>query len=194
MDMAFDDEVMDAARDAKVRAVFLGLETVSMTALLESNKKHNVVDQYARVMESFHRRGMFVEVGLMFGFDADGPDVFERTLDMMDAIGADVAQIGIVTPMPGTPLYARLEAEGRIVDRDWAHYDCNNMVFKPARMSTDELYAGIGMARKRFYSRREIMRRSLAGIGRFDFMTWATQTALNLGFRKNHRLGLDYPP
>ncbi|MBZ0271516.1 B12-binding domain-containing radical SAM protein [bacterium] len=194
MDMAFDDEVMDAARDAKVRAVFVGLETVSMAALAESNKRHNIVAQYADAMRRFHDRGMFVEVGLMFGFDDDGPDVFDETLAMMDEIGADVAQIGIVTPMPGTPLYARLIEEGRIFDFDWSHYDCNHVVFRPARMSVDELYAGAAHCREKFYRRREIARRSLAGWKRFDLVTWGTQTALNLGFRKNHRLGLDYPP
>ena len=135
-----------------------------------------------------------VEAGLMFGFDHDDPDVFDRTMKTMEKIGLDVAQIAFVTPMPGTPLFTRLDAEGRIIDRRWEHYDCNHVVFRPLLMSPERLLAGVEWCRQRFYSRRAIARRSLAGFRCFDFTTWATQTALNLGFRKNHRLGLDYPP
>ncbi len=194
VDMAFDDEVMTAARDAGVSAIFVGLESIVPESLDESHKSVNVVERYGEAIERFHRAGIFVEAGLMFGFDHDGPDVFARTMDAMERIGVDVLQIGVVTPMPGTPLFDDLDRAGRIIDRDWAHYDCNHVVFSPASMTVAELELGVAWCRERFYSRLAIARRSLAAARRFDFITWATQTALNWGFRNNHRLGLDYPP
>lgn len=194
VDMAFDDEVMDMAKEAKVGAVFIGLESVVQDSLDEANKRHNPIERYAEVVQSFHKRGIFVEGGLMFGFDQDGPDVFEKTLAAVEKIRLDVAQIAVVTPMPGTELYDRLDAEGRIFDRNWEHYDCNHVVFSPKGMTVEQLNNGLKWMRKEFYRRRAIARRSYRGFRRFDTITWATQTALNLGFRKNHRLGLDYPP
>ena len=193
-DMAFDDEMMDAAKEAKVSAVFIGIESIVPGSLAESQKTHNQIDRYADAVESFHKRGIFVEGGLMFGFDSDEPDVFERTLAAVEKINLDVAQIAVVTPMPGTKLYDRMEADGRIFDRNWEHYDCNHVVFSPRQMTAEQLNDGISWFRKTYYSRRAIARRSFGGMRHFDFITWATQAALNLGFRKNHRLGLDYPP
>jgi len=194
VDMAFDEEVLAAARDAKVSAVFVGLESVVVDSLAEADKRHNPIERYTEAIENFHRYGIFVEGGLMFGFDHDTPAVFAATLAAARKMRLDVAQIAAVTPMPGTALFARLEEEGRIIDRDWEHYDCNHVVFRPARMTAQELADGLAWCRRAFYSRRAIAARWL-GIRRyFDLITWATQTALNLGFRRNHRLGLDYPP
>ena len=194
LDMAFDEQVMDAARRARTGAVFVGLESVIGESLSETNKNHNPIERYAEAVESFHRHGIFVEGGLMFGFDHDDPGVFERTLKFVEDIDLDVAQVAVVTPMPGTALHKKLDKEGRIFDRDWAHYDCNNVVFAPKLMSAGELEKGLAWFRERYYSRRAIARRSFSAWKNFDLVTWATQTALNLGFRKNHELGLDYPP
>jgi radical SAM superfamily enzyme YgiQ (UPF0313 family) len=194
VDMAFDDEVMDAAREAKVGAAFIGIESIVADSLAESFKLHNQIERYAEAIASFHRRGIFVEGGLMLGFDHDAPDVFARTLEFVERIQLDVAQVAIVTPMPGTALYDRLRQEDRLIDHDWSHYDCNHVVFRPRQMTVLELLNGVEWFRRRFYSRRAIARRWWFGRRHFDAITWATQTALNLGFRRNHQLGLDYPP
>jgi radical SAM superfamily enzyme YgiQ (UPF0313 family) len=194
MDIAFDDEVMEAARRARVSAIFVGLESIVEDSLAESKKLMNAVDRYAEAIERFHRYGVFVEAGLMFGFDHDDAGVFDRTIDVMERIGVDVLQIGVVTPMPGTPLFDQLESEGRLIERRWEFYDCNHVVFTPRLMSVEQLSSGVAHARRRFYAKRAIARRSWSAFRRFDLVTWATQTALNLGFRHNHNLGLDYPP
>jgi len=194
VDMAFDDEVMNAAREAKVSAVFVGLESIVPGALEESNKRHNQIDRYAEAIAAFHKRGIFVEGGLMFGFEHDDPTVFKRTMQAMQKIKLDVAQIAVVTPMPGTDLFTRLEREGRIIDRDWRNYDCNHVVFQPKQMTVLQLMNGLELCRREFYSRRAILRRSVHALFSFNFVTWATQTAFNWGFRHNHQLGLDYPP
>ena len=194
VEMAFDREVMDAAKDARVGAIFVGIESIVSGSLDESAKWHNDVDKYAEAIDEFHKRGIFVEGGLMFGFDHDEPDVFAKTFEFVKKIGLDVAQVALVTPMPGTQLFDRLHEEGRIIDRNWAHYDCNHAVFEPTRMSVLELMNGVEWFRKKYYSFAEIAGRSRAGWRWFDTVTWGTQLALNWGFRRNHELGLDYPP
>jgi radical SAM superfamily enzyme YgiQ (UPF0313 family) len=89
----------------------------------------------------------------MFGFDGDGPDVFERTVEAANEIGIDNATISLVVPFPGTPLFARLEREGRILTRDWSRYNGKtDVVFQPRLMTPDALQAGFEWARREFYS------------------------------------------
>ena len=70
------------------------------------------------------------------------------------------ATFNILTPFPGTPLHKRLEAEGRILTRDWSKYNGRaDVVFRPRHMSPEALLAGYQYANRRFYSCRSICRR-----------------------------------
>ncbi len=104
----------------------------------------------------------------MFGFDEDDPGIFERTVDFLEWACVDVATVSMVVPMPGTPTFLRLRAEGRILTEDWSQYDGKkHCVFRPKRMSPEELVAGTEWAARRFYSLASIYRRlkgSRAGI------------------------------
>jgi radical SAM superfamily enzyme YgiQ (UPF0313 family) len=96
----------------------------------------------------------------MFGFDGDDPDIFARTIDTMGSIGLDNATISLCAPYPGTPFFARLEREGRILDRDWRHYNGKtHVVYHPARLTPDQLLAGYEWAKTQFYSLGHIARR-----------------------------------
>jgi hypothetical protein len=90
---------------------------------------------------------------------------------MLDDIRIDVMQASILTPLPGTALFD--EMRERIVDHDWSHYDYKWAVFEPARMSRQDLMAGLEWINKRFYSPWRILRRLArwitmpSGLGRF---------------------------
>jgi radical SAM superfamily enzyme YgiQ (UPF0313 family) len=96
---------------------------------------------------------------IVLGYDGDPADVVDRTLRFLDDAEVDALQLTILTPFPGTPLHRRLEAEGRIVDRDWEHYDLGHVVFRPASVGTDELRSGHDRILAEFYSWRWILRR-----------------------------------
>ena len=94
-------------------------------------------------MAKLHGYGIAVQAGIMLGFDQDGPDVFERTVEAATEIGIDNATISLVIPFPGTRLFARLEREGRILTRDWSKYNGKtDVVFRPKLMTPDVLQAG----------------------------------------------------
>ena len=89
--------------------------------------------------------------------------IFRRTADFLDETCVDVATVSMVVPMPGTPTFRRLNADGRILTTDWSKYDGKkHCVFEPARMSPRELEAGTEWVARRFYSTRSIVAR-LAG-------------------------------
>jgi len=157
VEIADDPELLARMAQAGCVGVFVGLESFSDAALCSQNKRIRPAADYRRAVEAFHRHGMFVEAGLIFGFDTDGPDVFESTLRFIDEIGIDAMQASILTPLPGTRLFEQMRS--RIVDLDWAHYDYKWAVFEPARMSRADLMAGLEWINKRFYAPRRILRR-----------------------------------
>ena len=124
------------------------------------SKGFNRVDEYAQAIERIHAHGIAVQAGIVFGFDHDTPAVFEETLDFLEAAGVQNATFNILTPFPGTPLHQRLEAEGRILTRDWSKYNGRaDVVFRPRRMSPEALLAGYQYVNRRFYSCRSIYKR-----------------------------------
>ena len=119
----------------------------------EVSKAFNRVDGYARAVERIHAHGISVQAGIVFGFDNDTEAVFGETLDFLEATGVQNATFNILTPFPGTRLYERLEAEGRILTRDWSKYNGRvDVVFQPRQMSPEALLAGYRYANRRFYS------------------------------------------
>ena len=98
----------------------------------------------------------------VFGMDDDDQSVFRRTVDWAIEQGITTATFHIQTPYPGTRLYARMEAEDRIVTRDWDLYDTRHVVYQPARLSPDALKHGYDWAYREFYRWSSIARASLS--------------------------------
>ncbi len=98
----------------------------------------------------------------VFGMDEDDSDVFRRTVDWAIEQGITTATFHIQTPYPGTALYERMRAAGRMVTDNWDLYDTRHVVFRPARLSADRLKAGYDWAYREFYRWSAIARASLA--------------------------------
>ena len=90
----------------------------------------------------------------------------------------DLPRFAVVTPFPNTPLYRRLDAEGRILTRDWELYDAQHVVFQPKHMSVPELLDGIEAAWRLAYSYRSIWQRI-----RSSPAPWPVRLGTNLGYR-----------
>jgi radical SAM superfamily enzyme YgiQ (UPF0313 family) len=173
-----DEEFLELAAQSGCKQLFLGLESISPHSLLEVNKKVNRVEEYARIIARIHAHGIAVQVGIVFGFDHDTLEIFKATLDFLEATGVENATFNILTPFPGTPLFQRLEAEGRILTRDWRKYNGReDVVYQPRQMSPAELLAGFRYANTRFYSLSSITKRS------FQFsVQWWWALPLNLAY------------
>lgn len=172
-------ELLKLAARSGCQAVFVGLETLSNTALQEVNKGFNAADRFRETIKRIHDHGIGVVGAFMFGFDAEDESVFERTVDFVEETGIDLPQYSILTPLPGTPLHTRMVAEGRIIDSDWSHYDGGHAVFSPRRTTPEKLEEGLRNALRRSYSRWAIMRRLCGISARLPLML-----LLNLAFRR----------
>jgi radical SAM superfamily enzyme YgiQ (UPF0313 family) len=110
-------------------------------------------------VDLFHRNGIQVNGSFVLGFDHDRPDVFAKTVAWIEENRLECATFHILTPYPGTPLFAQMEADGRLLHRDWSRYDTAHVVFRPKHMTPDELAAGYAWCYRRLFSHRSIWRR-----------------------------------
>ena len=157
LDTVEDDAFVGLAAEAGCIGIFLGIETFSAENLEAVRKNCNRVDRYRTAIRRLHAHGIGVEAGIVLGFPHDRPDVFEHTLRMLDEMEVDVVMPSILTPLPGTPLFAQMG--DRILDRDWTHYDFDHAVFQHPNMSTEDLEAGQAWLTREFYRPWRIARR-----------------------------------
>ena len=155
-----DDEFLDLAYQSGCRHLFIGFESISQLSLDESNKAFNRVEHYREIIRRIHSHRISVQAGIVFGFDHDWPDVFDKTLDFLIENGIQNATFNMLTPYPNTPLFHRLKAEGRILTEDWSKYNSRtDVVFEPKHMSAEELLNGFNHVNREFYQIRNVLRR-----------------------------------
>ena len=161
LDVAREPGYLDEAYAAGCRSLFLGFESLSPENMRGANKPVNVATDYAEVCRRFHDAGIMINGSFVFGFDCDGPDVFDRTVDFTNENKILTASFHILTPYPGTRLFARMESEGRLLHRDWNRYDTYHAVYRPLRMTPEQLESGYWRARRRFAAWSSILARSM---------------------------------
>lgn len=161
LDVAREPGYLEEAYAAGCRSLFLGFESLSPENMRGANKPVNVATDYADVCRRFHDAGIMINGSFVFGFDCDGPDVFDRTVDFTIENKILTASFHILTPYPGTRMFERFEAEGRLLHRDWSRYDTYHAVFRPRRMTPEQLESGYHRARRRFAAWNSILPRSL---------------------------------
>jgi radical SAM superfamily enzyme YgiQ (UPF0313 family) len=173
-----DPELLDCMARSGCSGLLIGFESIGKENLRSARKGFNDPDAYAGVIRTLHRRGISVMGCFVFGLDHDTAEVFERTARFVVEAHIDLPRFAIATPFPGTPLYRRLESEGRILTRDWERYDGQHVVFQPRHMSVAELATGHERAWKQAYGYRAIARR-VAG----SRVQLPLSIASNLGYR-----------
>ena len=132
-----DLEFLRLARDAGCICWTTGLESVSQNSLNGVKKSNNKVERYGQWIKNIHKNGMGIMGLFMFGFDEDTLDIFDKTLDALNELGIDRAEFSILTPLPGTPFYYKMEKEGRILTKDWSQYTQTRVVFQPKNMTPE---------------------------------------------------------
>ena len=151
VDSILRGDLIERAAEAGLRSLFVGFETLTPENLRASGKHQNLGRDYSAVTRRLHDLGIMINGSFVFGMDDDDESVFARTVDWAVGNGITTATFHIQTPYPGTGLHARLQAQRRIVTRDWDLYDTRHVVYQPARMPAAALEEGYHRAYRDFY-------------------------------------------
>jgi radical SAM superfamily enzyme YgiQ (UPF0313 family) len=173
-----DIPLLDLAAKSGCRGLLMGLESIRPANLQQSHKRFNHPESYGRIVQMLHERDIALQGCFVFGMDDDTPSVFRETAELAVEIGIDLPRFAIVTPFPGTALYQQLDAQGRILTRNWDLYDGQHVVFEPQQMSTETLLRGNEQAWRYAYRWRSIARRL-----RRTGAPWHVALTTNLGYR-----------
>lgn len=144
------------------RALFIGFESIDEETVRFTGKRQNRPSIYREVIDMLHDLGISVWGSFVFGFDTDRPSVFDRTVEEAIAMKLTMASFAILTPYPGTRLYNRLLAEGRLTDPQWwlrRDHDEGSPYYHPTHMTREQLKEGWVKAWVDFYSMSSMWRR-----------------------------------
>jgi len=154
--VADDEELLDLLAESGCRQVLIGFESPSATDLGGVDPrgwKQRRAAHYMEAIERIQSRGVSVNGCFILGLDGQTSDVFGQVRDFVEESGLIELQVTVQTPFPGTPLYARLKREGRLLqDRYWDRCTLFDVNFQPSHMSVDELEAGMRWLFSELYS------------------------------------------
>jgi radical SAM superfamily enzyme YgiQ (UPF0313 family) len=194
LNVLHDEELLDALARGGARWLAVGIESVTMPIRKHGqNRACEDVGKLHRIIDSITGRGIMVQANFICGLDGDTEESFDSMYRFFRDSSASTTFIDIILPHPTTPLFERLDREGRIIDYDWDHYDYHHLVFRPVGMTAERLISGYTQLFREMSSAGMIARKGIQAIG-ISGIKGITATALNIAHnaearRKGRSLG-----
>lgn len=194
--IAEDEEMVSLMAKAGCHGLFIGFESLREENLDLMGKRINRIETYEKGIQKLHEAGIGVYASFVFGYDYDDPSVFDEFLEFAERNRIEGAFLPILTPFPGTRIYQRLKQEGRLLTEDWSKYDMATVVFRPKRMTVEELQEGFWKVNRSFYSIPSMLkrifkpfhlRRSLIIFGPMNLGLWPAVKKAERYFDRVHR-------
>ena len=161
VESAKDPELLELMAKSGCFVVFVGLESIN-PATLKAYNKSQTVQGIKDCVNNFHHYGIKVHGMFVFGSEEDHYQVIRDTVGFSRQLDLDSLQYLMLTPLPGTPFYKEMEAQNRIICRDWSQYDGHHTVFQPRQFTPFELQMETTRAMKKFYSWPSVIKRLIA--------------------------------
>jgi radical SAM superfamily enzyme YgiQ (UPF0313 family) len=178
-------ELLRLAYRGGCRLVSIGLESTSERSLKTVGKAWNQPDRYHEMISAFRQSGIEVSTEMIVGFDSDDITALENTREFILANRIAVPRVHILTPIPGTPLFAQLERAGRIIRRDFESYTGSHAVFRPNSIDAEGLEKSYWELYERLFSWRSICRRLIPAHTSPGLYMRAVVWAANIRYRRH---------
>jgi len=193
IDTARDEEILDLLSESGPFEVFIGLETPNEESLLATNKKQNVGVDIVRQVHRFYEHGVGVTAGMIVGFDADTTDIFERQYQFAMATLIPIFNMAILMAPYGTPLFARLEKEGRLYNKDekGANVELWDTNIVPKLMTREQLLAGTKWLANKVYHPEAFTQRILGFIDMLQIPDHWQKNSRKVSFAKMKQAEID---
>jgi radical SAM superfamily enzyme YgiQ (UPF0313 family) len=175
-------DLIDLMGKAGSSGLLIGIESIDSKNLRSVGKDFNKSEQYEELFSRLKNAGVRRFPSIIFGLDNDDRDVFRRTLNFLIKTKVSEAVFCILTPLPGTALFDKMNKEERILHNNWSMYDLNNVVFRPKNLSGKELQKAYWEAYQEFYSLKNIATRVLDRMTMSRDVLRATLSGLFYGF------------
>ncbi|MEQ1565719.1 MAG: radical SAM protein [Myxococcota bacterium] len=194
---AHDEEMLELMARSGCMGVLIGFESLEPANLAKMDKSFNTMGSgFAGALANLRKHHIRVYGTFVFGYDDDHPGSFDQAVDFATEHAMYIAAFNHLTPFPGTPLYTRLQAEGRLAYDAWwldPDYRYNGVPFRPIGMSAEQVERGCIGARAKFYSRRNILKRGFDKVNRSDWLMWRAFWLINQLHRADVRLRNRWP-
>ncbi len=191
LNFADDEELLKLAFESGCRLIFIGIEAETIEGLESTNKTLNArigVDKYNLAFDKIRKAGISVLGSFIFGLDSDNEQDLINRREFIKNANVDCFQCGILTPMPGTQTYKRMEKEGRLTKtnypEDWQYYSVEDVTFKPAKIEESRLFELMKGIWYDVYGRKTLTRKflhTLRATKNVEASTWALAT--NISYR-----------
>ncbi|MCE5311384.1 MAG: B12-binding domain-containing radical SAM protein [Acidobacteriales bacterium] len=195
INFADDDELLELAARAGCQGAFIGFESPTVEGLMAVGKKFNLQKgrDFRKSVRRIQRHGICVVGSFIIGIDTDQRGIGEMIARAANGYGIDAANVLILTPLPGTKLYAQMESEGRIrsneYPKDWKYYTLTYPVASYKHLTWAELVEEVNCFSDRFYSCPQILRRMLhLARNTRSLKTFLIALVANLSYRANQFL------
>jgi radical SAM superfamily enzyme YgiQ (UPF0313 family) len=183
MHIAERPDMLELARRSGCRMLSFGVETVNSANLKTIDKTWNPVDRYPAAVRTIREYGIDISTEMMIGLDEDDESAFDATHDFVMQNRISVPRVHILTPIPGTPLYDKMRAEGRLLNEEFIRYTGGQIVFQPRRMEPDVLQRKFWELYERLFSWKAIFHR----VGRNNVKLEAYTSAFVFGVNVHYR-------
>jgi radical SAM superfamily enzyme YgiQ (UPF0313 family) len=148
-----DEELMDLIAASGGKWIFIGMESIDPANLKDVHKGFNKPGEYAAVLERLAQRNVYAITSFIFGMDNDTVGAAERTLEQVRTWPPGLPIFGLLTPLPATPLYKRLETAGRLTrPKHWQEFIPFAMAHTPLKMTIEEAHAEVNYGWAQAYS------------------------------------------
>lgn len=195
---AFDEEFLRLIKASGCQGLLIGFETLNPDNLRRMHKSFNLMHGgYEKALENLRRHQIRLYATFILGYDEDGGDTLDETLAFAERHRFYIVAFNHLTPFPGTPLYKRLEHEGRLLyDRWWLHpeYRYGMVPFAPRGLSAEHVKERCIEARQKFYGFKSIIRRGFdRQVNASNWFMWTHFFSINLLFRSEVLQRKDFP-
>jgi radical SAM superfamily enzyme YgiQ (UPF0313 family) len=148
-----DEELVDLIAASGGKWIFIGMESIDPANLKDVNKGFNKPSEYAAVLERLAKRNVYAITSFIFGMDNDTVGSAERTLEQVRTWPPGLPIFGLLTPLPGTPLYKRLDTAGRLTrPKHWQEFIPFAMAHTPLKMTIEEAHSEVKYGWAQSYS------------------------------------------
>jgi radical SAM superfamily enzyme YgiQ (UPF0313 family) len=183
LSIAADEELVRLAAHSGCFGLFIGLESVVDEGFHAYHKNSGDLEEMKERLRLLRDHGISVHASLIFGQDFETPDSIRRSLDTLLSLDIVSATFGILTPLPGTVLAERLDAEGRVFSKQWDCYDLNHLVFRPKNISCERFIREMRAMRRSFFSLKAMGSRVVRSGAPLPLAF-----AYNMAIRSHHRI------